>query len=96
MGLYSHVDTIVCGYNCIFVHFTGKWYDDDPYTDEYYSIKAVPIVQADAAYDNPGTGYTTILILNEAICMGETMDHTMVNPNQLRAYGMTVQDNSFA
>ena len=28
--------------------------------------------------------------------MGETMDHTLVNPNQLRIYGMTVQDNPFA
>ena len=28
--------------------------------------------------------------------MGETMDHTLVNPNQLRAYGMTVQYNPFA
>ena len=25
--------------------------------------------------------------------MGETMDHTPVNPNQLHAYGMTFQDN---
>ena len=24
------------------------------------------------------------------------MDHTLVKPNQLRAYGMTVQDNLFA
>ena len=28
--------------------------------------------------------------------MGETMDHTLLIPNQLRAYGMTVQDNPFA
>ena len=27
--------------------------------------------------------------------MGATMDHTLVNPNQLHAYGMTVQDNPF-
>ena len=37
-----------------------------------------------------------ILIINELIWMGETMDHTLVNPNQLRAYGATVQDNYFA
>ena len=27
--------------------------------------------------------------------MGETMNHTLMKPNQLRAYGMTVQDRSF-
>jgi hypothetical protein len=28
--------------------------------------------------------------------MGDKMDHTLVNPNQLRAFGITVQDNYFA
>ena len=28
--------------------------------------------------------------------MGETMDHTLVNPKQLRANGMTVEDNPSA
>ena len=53
----------------------------------------MPIVKADTAYDNPETGETTILILNKAIYMGGTMYHTLVNPNQLCAYGMTFQDN---
>ena len=28
--------------------------------------------------------------------MGDTLQHTLVNPNQLRAYSTTVQDNPFA
>ena len=48
------------------------------------------MVQVATAYENPETGDTTILILNKAIWIGETMDYTGVNPNQLRAYGMTV------
>ncbi len=27
--------------------------------------------------------------------MGEQMEHTLINPNQLRSYGITVQDNPF-
>jgi hypothetical protein len=92
----SHADTIVCGSNCLIMHYTGKECDVSPYTDAYEAIKSVPIVQASTAYDNPETGETTILILNEAIWMGEQMEHTLVNPNQLRAYGITVQDNPFA
>ena len=91
-----HTDMIVCGSNCIVMHFMDKKFDVAPYTYAYKTIKAVLIVQAAIAYDNPETGRTTILILYEAIWMGETMDHTLVNPNQLRAYGMTVQDNPFA
>jgi hypothetical protein len=96
MELDSHADTIVCGANCIITHFTGKECDVSPYTDTYEAIKSVPIVQAATAYDNPETGETSILILNEAIWMGDKMDHTLVNPNQLRAYGLTVQDNPFS
>ena len=96
MDLDSHADTIVCGSNCIIIHFTDKECDILPYTDAYEMIKSVPIVQVDTAYDNTETGDNTIIISNEAIRMGETMDHTLVNPNQLRAYGMKVQDNPFA
>ena len=28
--------------------------------------------------------------------MGDTLQHTLVNPNQLRAYGTTIQDNPFS
>ena len=92
----SHTDTIVCGFNCIIMHFTGKECDVAPYTDAHETINSVSIVNAATAYDNPETGDTAILILNKAILMGETMDHTLVNPNQLCAYGMTVQENLFA
>jgi hypothetical protein len=35
--------------------------------------------------------------MNEAIWMGDkTMDHTLINPNQLWAFGLTVQDNPFS
>ena len=96
MGLDTDTDMIVCGSNCIIVHFTGKECDVAPYTNAYKTIKAVPIVQAATSYDNPETGDTIILILNEAIWMGETMYHTLVSPNKLFAYGMTLQDNPFA
>ncbi len=95
LELDSHADTIVCGSNCVIMHHTGKVCDVSPYTDTYDPIKAVPIVQAATAVDNQETGETTILILNEAIWLGEQMDHTLVNPNQLRAFGIKVQDNPF-
>jgi hypothetical protein len=77
------------------MYYTGKECDVSPYTEAYKAIKSVPIVQAATAYDNTDTGETTILILNEAIWMGDQMEHTLINPNQLRAYGITVQDNPF-
>jgi hypothetical protein len=95
-NLDSHADTIVCGANCTIIHYTGKECDVAPYTDAYESIKSVPIVQAGTAWDNPETGETVILVLNEAIWMADKLEHTLINPNQLRAFGLTVQDNPFS
>ena len=58
--------------------------------DSYESIKSVPTVPSVIAYDNPETVYTTIVILNESIWMGDQMYHTLVNINQIRSYGITV------
>jgi hypothetical protein len=77
------------------MYYTGKECNMLPYTEAYKAIKSVPIVQAATAYDNRDTGETTILILNEAIWMGDQMEHTLINPNQVQAYGITVQDNLF-
>ena len=78
------------------MHFMGKECDVATYTDAYETILAVPIFQTATAYDNPDTGENTIIILNKAVWMGETVDHTLVKPNQFRAYWMTVQDKPFS
>ena len=36
-----------------------------------------------------------LLIFHKSLWMGDKLDHTLVNPNQLRAYGVSVQDNPF-
>ena len=64
-----------------------------PYRDDYESVSGVPIVHAATAWQSPETGQVYILILNEALWMGDTMNHTLLNPNQLRHYGTKVQDN---
>lgn len=38
---------------------------------------------------------TYILVFNEAIWMGDLLDHSLINPNQLRSHGVDVQDNPF-
>ena len=49
VDLDLHTDKIVCGSNCIIIHFTGKECDVAPYTHAYETIMAVPIVQSDTA-----------------------------------------------
>jgi hypothetical protein len=55
-------------------------------------MKDVPIATVATAYDCPMTGRTYALVINEAIYLGEKMEHTLLCPNQLRANGLRVND----
>ena len=91
--LDSHADTTVAGSNCVILHYTGKECDVTPYRDDYQPVSNIPIVTAATAWQSPSTGQTYILVFNEALWMGDSMETTLVNPNQLRHYGTQVQDN---
>ena len=93
--LDTHADTIVFGRNCVQMGFTGRECDVSPYTDAYEPIKSVPIVQAATAWTSLDSGETYILVFNEGLWMGDQLSHTLINPNQLRSFGITVQDNPF-
>jgi len=53
----------------------------------------IPIVQAATGYTAPD-GSQYILVFNKAIYM-PNMDHLLLNPNQLRHYGVDVEDNPY-
>ena len=96
MELDSNTDTIVLGTNCVILSHTGQSCEVMPYSDTYDAITDVPVVTGATLWTSLHDGDEFILIFNEALWMGNTLQHTLVNPNQLRAYGTTVQDNPFA
>ena len=96
MEVDSHADTIVLGANTIILSHTGQSCEVLPYSDTYDSITDVPVVTGATLWTSPHDGDEFILIFNEALWMGDTLQHTLINPNQLRAYGTIVQDNPFA
>lgn len=52
----------------------------------------VPIVQAATAYDDPDSGEMFMLIVNQGLYLGEKLENTLLNPNQLRAFDVAVDD----
>ena len=73
--------------------YTGKDCNVKPYQDDYESVSNTPIVHAATAWQSTHTGKTYILFFNKALCMGNHMDHRLINPNQIRYYGIKLQDN---
>ena len=91
--LDSHADTTVAGNNCLIMKYTDRSCDVAPFSAKYTPMKDVPIVSAATGYTSTN-GRNYILILNEAIYMGD-MDHTLINPNQCRHHGVDIQDNPY-
>jgi hypothetical protein len=89
----THADTCVAGLNTVVLDLTGKVVSVSPFCDtEYQSIEDVPVATVATAYDCPITGKVYILVINEALYLGDKMRNTLLNPNQLRAHGVQVQD----
>ncbi len=55
-------------------------------------MENIPVVTAATAIDDEATGNTTILVLGQAIYMGDKINNTLLCPNQLRYYGITVDN----
>ena len=94
--LDMHADTTVLGSNCFVLSYTGKECEVSPYSSEYKAVQNVPVVTGAKVLMNIMDGMTYLLIFHESLWMGDKLDHTLVNPNQLRPYGVSIQDNPFA
>ena len=93
--LDTHADTTVLGSNCVVLSYTGKECEVSPYSSQYEAVQNVPVVTEATVWTNAADGTAYLLIFHESLWMGDKLDHTLVNPNQLRAYGVSVQDKPF-
>jgi hypothetical protein len=91
----TNADTCCLGKNFIVLNATYRTADVYAYDTSTQPIENVPIVSGGTAYDDPVSGDTFILVFNESLYYGEKLDHSLINPNQLRAYGIQFWDNPF-
>jgi hypothetical protein len=90
--LDSHADTCVGGSNVALLHETGFTVSVSAYSPEYDALPDIPIATCAGAYDSDVDGSTYILIWNEMMYFGNRMPVTLINANQIRTNGHTVDD----
>ena len=83
------------GGNFVVIKYTHRTADVYPYDNWYKPIANVPIVSGATAYDDPNTGYIWLLVINEGLFYGSKLDHTLINPNQIRHYQIDYWDNLY-
>jgi hypothetical protein len=90
--LDSHADTCVAGANTTPLWYADHYVSVSPFIGEYEPLEQIPIASVATAWDHPDTGETYLLILNEALYFGDRMSHSLICPNQLRDFGLRVND----
>ena len=94
----TRADTCCRGINCNCrpLSYTGQVCEVSGFHKQFESISSgVPVGSFATAYTNQDTGDTVILIIHEALGFGDSLDHTLINPNQIRAHDNPVWDNPF-
>lgn len=91
----TNADTCCLGKNFVVLAPTFRTADVYAYDTSIKPVENVPIVSGATAYDDPVTGNTYILVFHEALYYGDKLDHTLINPNQVRAYGIPFWDNPY-
>jgi hypothetical protein len=90
--LDSHADT--CGVNNVtrILEYTNQVAEVTCFANSLSPLQDILIVKTALAYDHPDTGEVIVLIINQALYFGDQLDKILLNPNQLRAHGIQVDD----
>ena len=91
----NHADTCCFGPNFAIKYLTGVKCSDSTFLKEHDAIEDVEVATAYTAYDNPEDCCTYILEFNEGLWFGNRMDHSLINPNQVRMTGISLWDDPF-
>ena len=89
----TNADTFCLGTNFIPLAYANRSTYIYSYNDAYDPIENVPIVSGATAYDHPN-GTTYILVFHESMYYGTKMQHSLINPNQVRFHGIDFFDNT--
>lgn len=90
----TNADTCCLGTNFTILHYTTRTADVYAYDSSIKPIQGVPIVTGVTAHDSED-GQVYLLVFHESLYYGANLDHSLINPNQLRHHGINVNDNPY-
>lgn len=90
--LDTHADTIVGGANTVLLEASGETATVHSFSDDRKPFSDVPIGTIATSWVDPKTSEVYLLVMHEALYFGDNLDHSLICPNQLRSYGIVVDD----
>lgn len=90
----TRADTCCLGKNWRQLSTTGQFCSVQGFHKDLQAIDNVPVSRCATAIHAP-SGELVILIINEGLYFGPGLDHSLINPNQIRHFGIPVSDDPF-
>ena len=86
----SRADTVCCGKTFRMIEQSQRIATVSGFHGALGAVSDIPIANCVTAIDHPLLQETLILVCNEALYFGATMEDSLISPNQLRANGIVV------
>jgi hypothetical protein len=90
--LDSHADTYGVNGVAYIIEYMGKVAEVYGFSKSLSAMEDVPIIKAALAYDDPKTGETTEIIVNQALYFCDKLTNILIKQNQMRTNGLIVHD----
>ena len=93
--LDNHADTICVGKNWRVLENTGELCSVLlPFSKDYDPTLNIPVARCATTYTcPPDSGQSILLIADQVLYFGDSMDHTLINPHQIRSHGYSLCDD---
>jgi hypothetical protein len=77
------------------MELTGKIYDVNPFLASYQPVQEIPLARCCTVWTYQNTSMEYLLIADQMLWFGTLLLNSLINPNQIRSYGILVNDDPF-
>ena len=91
----THADTCCAGANWSLMEYTGEVCEVSPFLSSYDPTQEIPVARCCTVWTSEETGEEYLLVADQMLWFGTTLQNSLINPNQVREYGWIVDDNPF-
>ena len=92
----THADTCCAGANWVLMEYTGEICEVSPFLSDYEPVTEIPLARCGTVWTSPDTGEEFLLVGEQMLWFGDSLPHSLINPNQIREYGINVCDDPFS
>jgi hypothetical protein len=91
----THADTSCAGANWSLMELTGELCDVNPFLASYQPVQEIPVALCCTVWTDQTDSIEYLLVGDQMLWFGTRMPNSLLNPNQMRAYGLGVYDDPF-